>query len=150
MCKIKREWSLGKIYLASSTEAKEIHELRDLTIRHSIIQRNLLCQDKFTIKDVKLRISIIIISSRLKGVVKPQTTLTTLLLDHSYRIFFLISRRINFVPFTWKYKLFCNDQQDQRQIHFKLCNCCEDELVFVIPNPLRACSLQFLDDWQIS
>ena len=37
------------------------------------------------------------------------------------------------------------DQQDQKRIHFTLWNRCEDELV-VIPNPLRACSLHFLDD----
>ena len=67
MCKIKRE-SLGKIYLASILAHKEIHELRDLTMPFN--HPTQLCQDKLTIKDVELRISIII-SCRLKGVVKP-------------------------------------------------------------------------------
>ena len=45
-----------------------MHELRDLTM--PLNHPTQLCQDKFTIKDVKLRISIII-SSRLKDVIKP-------------------------------------------------------------------------------
>ena len=66
MCKSREIDLLAKfIYLLVH---KEIHELRDLTM--PLDHPTQLYQDKFTIKDVKLRISIII-SSRLKGVVKP-------------------------------------------------------------------------------
>ena len=54
--------------LFSSGVVHEIHELLDLTM--PVNHPTQLCQDKFTIKDVKSRISIII-WSRLKGVVKP-------------------------------------------------------------------------------
>ena len=66
MCKSRETDLLAKfMYLLGDTK---IHELRDLT--KPLNHPTQLCQDKFTIKDVKLRISIII-SSCLKGVVKP-------------------------------------------------------------------------------
>ena len=42
-----------------------------------------------------------------------------------------------------------NDQQDQKRIHFNTVeSSCEDKRL--VPSLFRACSLQFLNDWQIS
>ena len=43
-----------------------------------------------------------------------------------------------------------NDQQDQKRIHFIVSNCCEDNVVVVVPIPFSDWSLQFSNDWQIS
>ena len=68
MCKIKRLWSHGKIYVASSN--KEIHELPDLTMPFDHSMQ--VCQGtcKFRIKDEEWRISVTIFCC-LKAVVKP-------------------------------------------------------------------------------
>ena len=66
MCQIKRLWSHGKIYLASSN--KEIHELPDLTMPFDYPMQVYQGTCKFTIKDEEWTVTIF---CRLKGVVEP-------------------------------------------------------------------------------